>query len=425
MLSRRSLLRTAALSTVGLAVGNPALAEPITAASSALAPSVSGPLRSAGVMTFGEGNVLFVGDIAGGAVHAFALRDGDFTSQAGVELGNFHNFEGRDLVTGLDGKLAALLGTTYDRIVVNDMVVHQPNQQVFLSVERGRGADAMPAIVKVNHGKLELLELDRIPHTMTALPNEPAPNAMLEFNPQRVFAITDIKFYKGELFITGISNQRFASTLHRVAYPFNHQTATTTVEIWHPVHGEFETRAPIIRQQIREFGGEPFLFAVYGCTPLVRFPLSALKDGAHVRGELIGQLGYGSNPLDMLTYTNPFDKKDYLMVTIDTRSASQIAVLDLPSAPAEPTGGPIDFSLGGLGKTQGALPVRADHFDILNEQFAVQVWRHPASGYRLDLSSLAMPYCFERKDGMSEMNWPGGPDPFHYAEHRNDIVRGS
>ena len=34
------------------------------------------------------------------------------TSQTDVELGNFHNFEGRDLLRGLDTKLAALLGTT-------------------------------------------------------------------------------------------------------------------------------------------------------------------------------------------------------------------------------------------------------------------------------------------------------------------------
>ena len=152
---------------------------------------------------------------------------------------------------------------------------------------------------------------------------------MLEFDPQRTFAITDVKYYNGEIFVTGVSNQRFASTLHRIPYPFNAQMATCTVEIWHPVHGEFETRAPIIRQLIREVHGEPYLFAVYGCTPLVRFPLAALKDGAHVRGDAIGELGYGSNPLDMLTFSDPFDHKEYLLVTIDVRSASRIAVVDL------------------------------------------------------------------------------------------------
>jgi hypothetical protein len=268
-----------------------------------------------------------------------------------------------------------------------------------------------------------VLELDGIAHSQVAIPNEPDEKAMLEFEPQRVYAITDVKYYNGEIFVTGVSNQRFASTLHRIPYPFNARMATCTVEIWHPVHGEFETRAPIIRQLIREVQGVPYLFAVYGCTPLVRFPLGALKDGAHVHGDTIGELGYGSNPLDMLAFADPFDQKEYLLVTIDTRSASRIAISELESAQPQPTGGPIDFGPGGLGRTQRDLPIRADHTAILDPKWAVVIWRHPKTGYRLDISTLALPYFFERRDGMSEMNWPGGPDPFDYREHRNDALR--
>jgi hypothetical protein len=416
--SRRDILRLAAASAVGLALPGhlSAESEPEDVHS-----DVSGPLRSAGVLTFGPGNVLFVGDIRGAKVHAFQLREGDLTPQAGVELGNFHNFEGRDLVVALDQKLAALFGTTADKIVINDIAVHQPTQQIFFSVERGRGTDAIPAVVKVNHGQLEVLELDGIPHSQVSIANEPDSKAMLEFDPQEMYAITDVEYYKGEIFVSGITNQRFASTLHRIPYPFNANIATCTVEIWHPVHGEFETRAPIIRHVIRELNGEPFLFAVYGCTPLVRFPLSALKDEAHVRGDVIGELGYGANPLDMLTFTSPADSKDYLLVTIDTRSASQIAVSELASAPPGPTGGAIDFGPGGLGRTQRALPIKAEHIAILNSKWAVLIWRHPRTTYRLDLSSLALPYFFERKDGMAEMNWPNRPDPFDYRDHRKEI----
>jgi hypothetical protein len=405
------------------AFGLAAVATAIPAPVKALARN-PGPLKSAGVLAFGPGDVLFVGDITGSAVHAFELRPTDLTSQQDVELGNFHNFEGCDLVRALDQKLAALLGTTNDQIVINDMVVHQSSQQIFISVERGRSTDALPAIVKVNHGKLEVLELDRIPHTRVAIPNEPDSKAMLEFDTQQSFAITDIKYYKGEIFVTGVSNQRFASTLHRIPYPFNAQTKTCTVEIWHPVHGEFETRAPIIRQLIKEVQGEPHLFAVYGCTPLVRFPLASLKDGAHVRGDVIGELGYGANPLDILTFTDPFDQKEYLLVTIDTRSASRIAVVDLGTAKPEPTGGAIDFGPSGLGRTQGLIPINAEHFALLNPKWAVQIHRHPKTTYRLDVSTLSAPYFFERRDAMSEMNWPDGPDPFHYREHRGEISRG-
>ncbi len=388
------------------------------------ASGISGPLRSAGVLTFGPGDVLFVADIVGAAVHAFALGPADITSQGDVELGNFHNFEGRDLVQGIDQKLAALFGTTYDKIVINDMVVHQRSQQIFVSVERGRSADAIPAIVKVNHGELEVLDLSRVPHTRVAIPNVPAPDAMLEFDTQRVFAITDVKHHDGEIFVTGVSNQQFASTLHRIPYPFTSGMATCTAEIWHPVHGEWETRAPIIRHLVKEVQGETYLFAVYGCTPLVRFPLASLKDGAHVRGDVIGELGYGSNPLDMVTFTDPFDKKEYLVVTIDVRSASRIAVADLGTAAPEPSGVPINFGPSGLGRMQGLLPVIADHFAILNSQWAVEIHRHRKTGYRLDVSTLMMPYFFERRDGMAEMNWPDGPDPFQYREHRGEVSRG-
>jgi len=406
--SRRNILQFAAASAVGLA-----LPGGLSAA--------SGPLRSAGVLTFGPNNVLLVGDIIGAKIHAFALRDKDLTSQADVISGNFHNFEGRDHVVGLDQKLAGLFGTTVDKIVINDMAVHQSTQQIFLSVERGRGTAAIPAIVKVNHGKLEILDLDNIPHSQVAIPNEPDSKAMLEFDPQQMYAITDVEYYRGEVFVSGITNQRFASTLHRIPYPFNPKIATSTVEIWHPVHGEFETRAPIIRHVIRELNGVPYLFAVYGCTPLVRFPLPALKDGAHVHGDVIGELGYGANPLDMLAFTSPADSKDYLLVTIDTRSASQIALADLASAPPQPTGGGIDFGPGGLGRTHRALPIKAEHIAILNPKWAVIIWRHPRTTYRLDLSTVALPYFFERKDGMSEMNWPNGPDPFQYREHRTEL----
>jgi hypothetical protein len=249
--------------------------------------------------------------------------------------------------------------------------------------------------LKVNHGRLEILDLDSVPHSQVAVPNEPDSKATLEFDPQQMYAITDIKYYKGEVFVSGITNQRFASTLHRIPYPFNSKMATCTVEIWHPVHGEFETRAPIIRHVVRELNGTPYLFGVYGCTPLVRFPLSALKDGAHVHGDVIGELGYGANPIDMLTFTSPADSKDYLLVTIDTRSAAQIAVSELGSAPAQATGGPIDFGPGGLGRTQRALPIKAEHIAILNSKWAVVVWRHPRTTWRLDLSTLALPYFFE------------------------------
>ena len=214
------------------------------------------------------------------------------------------------MISGIDWNVAALLGTTPDQIVINDMVVHQPEKQNSLSVERGHGPTAIPVIVKVNNGQLEVLNLDGLPHSKISIADEPDKQALEFGQRERSLAITDIKYYNSEIFVTGVSNEEFASTLRRIHYPFDNRVSTSTIEIWHSVHAEFETRAPIIRQLIHEVNGEPYLFAVYACTPLVRIPLAALKNGAHVRGDTIGELGYGSTPIDMLTYTDPSDHKD-------------------------------------------------------------------------------------------------------------------
>jgi hypothetical protein len=111
--SRRSLLGFVGVTAAGSVLAGPVKAQSSNQIVSARAgKSMSGALQSAGALAFGPNNVLFVADITGAAVHAFVLRPTDITSQVDVELGNFHNFEGRDLVRGLDQKLAAAMGTT-------------------------------------------------------------------------------------------------------------------------------------------------------------------------------------------------------------------------------------------------------------------------------------------------------------------------
>ena len=84
---------------------------------------------------------------------------------------------------------------------------------------------------------------------------------------------------------------------------------------------------------------------------------------------MIGQLGYGANPLDMFTFTDPSDQREYLAVTIDTRGAAKIATSELDTAPAQPTGGAIDFAPRGLGLTQTLMPVHSDHTAMINSKW--------------------------------------------------------
>lgn len=371
------------------------------------------PLRSAGALAFGPGNVLFVGDDRMGAVHAFQLRSADFTPQDGVSLGRHQTFEGRDLIVNINQVMAAMLGTAPDQIAINDLAVHRPTRQIFLSVSRGRGPDAQPAIFKVDDGKLELLDLDDLPHTMARIGDLPD-GQTLEFGQrERSLAITDIDYYDGELFVAGVSNEEFASTLRRIRYPFDGHVSMSSIEIWHAVHGQFETRAPILQQVIRKIDGKPYLIGVYACTPLVRIALEDLKDGAHVRGQMIGELGFGNTPLDMIAYKDPFDHADYVLVTNSTRSATRIAVSDIGTAKPLPVNVPKIFHTAGV--DQVTMPLTgAPQLDLIDDQWAVVVRRNPNDGDRLDLHTLPVPFFFDRADHIVEMNWPGAPDPFGY-----------
>ena len=411
MLKTKDLKRKTVLLTVTIALTLQAfpvsygVAQTALEAKAAPAP-VASQLQSAGALSFGPNNVLFIGDSKGGFVHAFELSDRDIDSQAGVALGNAQTFEGVDLLSDIGAKAARLLNVHADDIRINDMVVHKPSKQVFLSVHRGHGPDTVPVILKVNHGQLERLSLENIKHSSANVGPVPV-HETLEFGqPQNMLAITDIDYWEGEIFVSGVSNEEFASKLRRMAYPFNSRVSATSIEIWHAVHAQFETRAPIIAKDIRNIDGTPTLIAVYACTPLVRIPLDILQDGTKVRGEMIGELGFGNTPIDMISYNNPMDGQDYVLVTNTSRSAKQVSLSAIGSAQAMPVN--VTNNYGPAGVAQYPIPLSgALHLDLLDAGWAAVIRPNPKNPGRLDLHTLPVPLFFDRADHIVEMNWPG------------------
>ena len=372
-----------------------------------------GVLRSAGALAFNDTNVLFVGDSLAGKVHAFDLTD--LQDQAAYQLGRAQTFEGRTIIDGLDVQIAELLGATPDEIVINDMVVHKPTKQIVLSVHRGHGPDAEALILKVNQGKLERVELDAAGYSATTV--GPVPDVeTLEFGqPLNMLAITDIDFYKGEIFVAGISNEVFSSKLRRIAYPFDGSVSISSIEIWHAVHAQFETRAPIITQTIAELDGVPTLIAIYACTPVVRIPLADLKDGAQIRGTMIGEMGFGNTPIDIIRFTNAWDGSDNVLITNTNRSAAQIPLTALASAEAMPHGEGVQPVFSVAGVTQYPMPMSGTmHLDTIDENWAVVVRASPEDPRKIQLHTLPLPFFFDRADHVVEMNWADGPDPFGY-----------
>ncbi len=96
-------------------------------ATAVLAQENSG-IVSMGSLEFSPNGILFIGDSKGGAVYAFDLNE----SSVNVDDKNVR-------IADLEGKIAALLGTTKEEILIHDMAVNPVSHNIFLSVSRGRG----------------------------------------------------------------------------------------------------------------------------------------------------------------------------------------------------------------------------------------------------------------------------------------------
>jgi hypothetical protein len=270
-------------------------------------------LQSAGALTFGPDGILFVGDSVGGAIFALATED----RASGSWQGSFE-------IKGIDQRAAALLGTTADQILINDMAVNPISKKVYLSVSRGRGPKAPPVIVRADRsGKIEEFPLDNVSHARVSLPNVPDPHEKdRRGRSRRLEAITDLAFVDNRVFVAGLSNEEFASKLRSIPFPFKDANEGTSVEVYHGSHGRFETNAPVRTFVPYEIQHQPHILAAYTCTPLVKFPVSVLKPGAKVLGTTIAELGNRNRPLDMIVYEK--GGTDFILMNNSSRGVMKI-----------------------------------------------------------------------------------------------------
>jgi hypothetical protein len=274
------------------------------------------PVKSPGALAFAPDGILLLGDSAGAAV--FALDTGDRTARPALVAGTEFS--------GVLEKIGALLGVGADQILVYDTAVHPISRNIYFSVSRGRGPDALPLILKMDHeGKLSEMALDHIRYAMSALPNALNSN-------RRMQTITSLEYVDGTVVVAGLSNEEFSSNLRVIPYPFASAVAPsgTGIEIFHTAHGAYETNAPVRTFVTYRTGGEAYILAAYTCTPLVKIPVRALKVGAQVTGTTIAEMGPGNSPLDMISYRK--DGHDYLLIANSARGVVRLQVDEVGSA---------------------------------------------------------------------------------------------
>ncbi|HVE36009.1 MAG TPA: hypothetical protein VNC18_20755 [Gemmatimonadaceae bacterium] len=336
---------------------------------------ISGPVdaKSFGAMTFGPGNVLFLADNDAEAVYALEIADAG-KSSAKVEM------------AGIDAKIAQALGTTADQIAIADMAVHPMSHNIYVTVTRGKGADARPVLVRVTSDAaqpISVVSLDNIKHSITKIDNAPASTGGVgggARDPHRS-TITDLAFVDGNLWIAGLSNEQFSSAFRRVAFPFTSaKEATTTLQIYHVSHRRSETQAPVMTFAPTKINGTLYMLAAYTCTPIVAFAASDLKNGQAVTGRTVAELGAGNQPADIISYT--LNGKGYVLVANRTHPMMKLSSDEIAGAPALTTPDVV-----GVARTNVSAPGAVVQLADLDEQNVVVIQKGASGGF--DLKTIA------------------------------------
>lgn len=274
-------------------------------------------IQSMGVLEFSDEGVLFIGDAKSATIYAVDLQE-----SAGQAA------EKPLMIPNLETKLAALLGTTDDDILIHDLAVNPVSKNTYISVSRGRAnwssnwqmpkelTDATILVRVTPEGIMEEASLVEVLFAQATIPNPVAADKMHRWKKGaslRADAISDLAYNDGALYVAGLSNEEFASAMWVLPYPFTGKAEATTLEIYHGAHGKYETHSPVRAFLPYNIQDKEQLLAAYLCTPLVTFETSNLKDGTHVKGRTIAEFGSGNFPIDMVAYES--NGSDYILMS--------------------------------------------------------------------------------------------------------------
>ncbi len=353
---------------------------------------VTPEFRHINKLAFGPEGVIFAADAQAVSITALHL-DEQMTGGA----------PGTQDVPAIDRKVAALLGIDAGNLLITDMVVDPRTRNTWLSVMRGLGAGAVPVLLRVDGaGEIEVIPFESVRYTRIGVPNPPPAETPLvladgrsipvsnypdEVDPASLIGvqtITHMAYIDGNLFVSGLSNEEFASKMRVIPYPFRVADAGTSVEIYHGSHGQLETFSPVFTFVPYEIDGEPSIVASYLCTPLVKFPIAALEPGSKIQGTTIAEFGNRNRPIDMIVYEK--DGQDYILL-----SNNQRGVMKVPTEPfgaADAIADPIPDTAGVPFETIASLDgVR--QLDRLDDSRAMLLV--DAAGGGLNLKAAALP----------------------------------
>ena len=384
-------MSTARIGLLFVVAASLAAAGALAASSSDATTGVTPEFKHIGKLAFGPEGVIFAAD--GQEVTITALQLGERMAGGAPGTQDVH---------GIDAKIAGLLGIDAENLMITDMVVDPNTRNTYISVMRGLGADATPVLLRVDGaGEIEVISFDEVEYTRIGVPNPPPaatplvladgrsipvpnyPDAVDPAGLMGVQTITHMAFIEGNLFVSGLSNEEFASKMRVIPYPFRTANEGTSVEIYHGSHGQLETFSPVFTFVPYEIDGEPSIVASYLCTPLVKFPVSALEPGGKIQGTTIAEFGNRNRPIDMIVYEK--DGQDYLLL-----SNNQRGVMKVPTEPFAEAAPITDYVPDTDGVPFETIETMAGvrQLDLLDASHAMLLLENPGGGFDLEAAAL-------------------------------------
>lgn len=352
---------------------------------------------SLSVIEFGNNDTLFVADSEAGKIFAYKLPKEESTTSESYNL------------EGAGNKIAKLLGVDSLSVRYHDIAVHPTSKKAYVSLSYNKEGKKISSLVCANQkGNFSVIDLASMEVSEKSLSKKPSEKVTFWRKiPAPLLTITDMEFIDGILFVSSLSDGEFGSTLRKIKYPFVEKDEISSIEIYHTVHNQTETRAPIRAMDVIKIDGEDIVIAAYTCTPLVTIPVKDLKDGSHIKGKTIAELGYGNTPLDVINFKAPNEKQqleDYILVINKQISADLIKVADIAEA-SKKEGLSKQEMRGKAGVVSRPLPLtgvmQAANQD---EQFIATLKRNIRTG-DVDLVSFRKGAYLRLNDYISEYNF--------------------
>lgn len=328
-------------------------------------------LQSAGPMTFGPDGILFIGDPKAASVYAF--QTGDKPSDANVT---------NVRIDAVNEMLRDMLSA---EVEIADLAVNPATGHIFLLVAVKGSEPTLVRVTGKNMNQLDISKLAFAKKELTAAPEDKVVGEGRRRRNLRSESITDIAFVDGELIVSGLRKGDSPSGVTTMVFPFNKADQGASLEIYHAAHGRSEDYSAIRTFVPFIINGEPNLLAGFVCTPLVKFPVSAVESSDRVTATTIAELGNRNRPLDMIVYQQ--EGKSYLLLTNSARGVMKISTDNIERA----TGLTDRVSGGGTaGQTYETIESWPNivQLDKVNDKFAAVLIHN---GDQFDLKTVKLP----------------------------------